>query len=93
VDIQHFRCPASGIESYRHGLLLRPSGGVVFRRSALSRLSRFTNSKIGRNGENQEVKVLPSEQDLRLVRIKQEMQLEAYQVPIFDQTGQGQELK
>lgn len=60
-----------GIRTCRHGLLLRPSGGVVFRRSALPRLSRLTNSKIGGNGENQEVKVLPSEQDLRLVRIKQ----------------------
>jgi hypothetical protein len=71
VDMQYLDLQPSGMVPYRHGLLLRPSGGVVFRRSALSRLSRFTNSKIGRNGENQEVKVLPREQDPRLVRIKQ----------------------
>lgn len=52
--------------AYRHSLLGRPSGGVVFRRSTLSRLSRFTNSKIGRNFCKQEGKVSLGEQDFRL---------------------------
>jgi len=38
-----------GGSTYGHVLLLRPSCGFFFRRSALSRLSRFTNSKIRRN--------------------------------------------
>lgn len=58
-------------KTYGHDLLLGSSCGVVFRRSALSRLSRFSNSQIGRNDGNQRVKVLPNEQDLRQCWLKQ----------------------